>query len=236
MKRNCPDDKDNQNKENKVKDKKFDKDGKIIGAVIDDDGSEDSVCMCATNEDSVICTAVEQRTFLMLDGGADEHCCRRDFIPPNIQLAPTNTKLRDVQMNPLRIDGTAETPFVVAKDPSEPDGELLRTRADFITGPSIQRNLLSVGKLYDGGFDIVISKRLGTYMGKMQESGNYERMELSRRRNIFGIEVEPCASREEAKLREKKSKGVIAAAVVAPTNIEEPEQVANEDDRDFRGY
>ena len=158
MKRNCPDDKDNQNKENKVKDKKFDKDGKIIGAVIDDDGSEDSVCMCATNEDSVICTAVEQRTFLMLDGGADEHCCRRDFIPPNIQLAPASTKLRDVQMNPLRIDGTAETPFVVAKDPSEPDGELLRTRADFITGPSIQRNLLSVGKLYDGGFDIVISK------------------------------------------------------------------------------
>ena len=69
MKRNCPDDKDNKDKDNKAKDKKFDKDGKIIGAVIDDDGSEDSVCMCATNEDSVICTAVEQRTFLCWTAG-----------------------------------------------------------------------------------------------------------------------------------------------------------------------
>eukprot|EP00971_Amphidinium_carterae_P349995 6491333-Amphidinium_carterae.1 len=71
-----------------------------------------------------------------------------------------------------------------------------RASATFQVG-GVARNIFSVGKLHDEDFDIVISKRLGTYVGKEGERG-YRAVPKERLRNTFGVRVHVDDSVSEA--------------------------------------
>ena len=52
---------------------------------------------------------------------------------------------------------------------------------------------------------------MGTYVGKADaRTGVYGYIQMSRRKNTFGIEVEPCQSHAEARQKEKQSHGLVA--------------------------
>ena len=68
-------------------------------------------------------------------------------------------------------------PVMLMGDP----GQQVTAQADIQIG-NVRNNVLSGGKLYDGGFDIVISKRWGTWMGK-EAGGGYKKVQLKRVKN-----------------------------------------------------
>ena len=96
MKRDCPDNKEKENEDDAKKTKKYDKDGNVISTITVDSGSEDGMCMAVTKEEDATIAMAERGLFVMLDGGADEHCCRQDFVPSTVRVNPTSIRLRDV--------------------------------------------------------------------------------------------------------------------------------------------
>mgnify|MGYP002807388860 CR=1 FL=1 len=52
--------------------------------------------------------------------------------------------------------------------------------------------------LYDSEFDLVISKRMGTYLVTKKVDGSYERVDLTRVKNCFGVAATVHEAAEEA--------------------------------------
>ena len=125
----------------------------------------------------------------------------------------------------MQLDGSRKVPFVIHQEPGKAAG-LLPAQSVFQTGPKVRTNLLSVGKLYDGDYDVVISKRMGAYMGRYNDKGVYEKALLDRERNTFGIRVSACSSWKECKTMAKEHGSVCAAS--GDTKVEEGDPAGDE--------
>merc|ERR1712194_464324 len=153
---------------------------RTTGAVArdDDDDSEDRWVMVA------MVAALETGNFdgtILVDSGSDEHVCRADF-GAGCEYVPGDTSrgvLRDVQGGHMTVSGTRRVPFSLT---TSAGGEI-QGEAQFKAGACFKKNVLSVGKLYDAGFDVVFSQSEGPHMKR----GSY-RVPLQRRGNTFYLE------------------------------------------------
>eukprot|EP00971_Amphidinium_carterae_P190885 3787957-Amphidinium_carterae.1 len=127
---------------------------------------------------------------LVLDGGSDEHCCRRDFAL-HVPLMSSRVRLQDAQENSIPVDGERivsfslvdETDFVVD----------VMCKATFQVG-NFGKNLLSVGKLRRQGFTVHYGPE-GVYVEKNKlrvyaiSLGNTFGLKVRLRKNVGGIET-----------------------------------------------
>ncbi len=121
-----------------------------------------SECRC----DPIDCESIDVDRLLLLDGGSDDHCTKPSFGEGNL-LEPTGTKLRGAQKNSISLECQRNVPMLM--------GEMAPGNATFQIG-QFSRNFLSVGKLYDTDFNLVVSKRLGCYMGRYCETTSVHRL------------------------------------------------------------
>jgi len=142
---------------------------------------------------------------LLLDGGSDAHVATAEF-GKHLPLSETAMRLRNVEQGSMVLDGQRDIPMVL--------GDIIPAQANFQVSPKTKRSLLSVGILYDGDYDLVVSKRWGTYLGREDKHGKYTKIELRRKKNTFGIPVKVCNTMTEARERasEAKQQGVVCAA------------------------
>ena len=150
-----------------------------------DDGDEG---WCMGVQDSFGVNSIETDV-VILDGGSDAHVAPSAF-GEQLPLEPSTSRLRDVQAARITLEGARKIPMVLA-------GTIAAT-TKFDISPSVTRPLWSVGKLYDSDFGLVISKRFGTYLGKKKADGSYERVDLTRVKNCFGVAVTVHGTSKEA--------------------------------------
>ena len=155
----------------------------------DTDTEDDGSCLvvgadCAKNVDS---------TFVLLDGGSDDHCARPSF-GEGLPLEETDVRLRDAQKTRIPLSGARTVPMAI-------DG-VIPALSKFQIGPFAQ-NLFSTGKLYDGGLDIVMSQRHGCFVGKglmnIELDANYKKINMERKGNTYGLRVRTHMTLKEAK-------------------------------------
>ena len=143
---------------------------------------DDLWCMVCTDDIGPGRSDTRER-FLLLDGGSDEHCATRAFAP-EIPLEPTTTRLRDAQRTRIPLDGCKEVQFLI--------DDLFNAKARFQIG-NFSKDLLSTGKVHDAGFDVIMSRKHGCFIGKGDLSivtGNdYKKVCMERRGNTFGLRV-----------------------------------------------
>jgi len=146
-------------------------------------------CVMPVINDVPVANDVE--TFVMLDGGSDEHCCRADFTGRS-ELRPSDTLLRDAQKHRIPVAGQATVPMML--------GNTVTALTNFQVGP-FSRNLFSTGKLFDAGFDIIYSHELGCYVKK-----GGRQVDMTRKGNVFGLTAKTFDTIYEAKAALKSTK------------------------------
>eukprot|EP00971_Amphidinium_carterae_P350904 6491802-Amphidinium_carterae.1 len=92
--------------------------------------------------------SMNNEVILVLDGGSDEHCSRRDFAL-HAPLLPSKTRLQDAQENKIPVDGERTVNFSLVDESNL--GLEVMCKATFQVG-NFGKNLLSVGKLRKQGF------------------------------------------------------------------------------------
>ncbi|CAK0789057.1 unnamed protein product, partial [Prorocentrum cordatum] len=137
--------------------------------------------------------------FLMLDGGADEHCARRGFARHRV-VEPASTKLIAAQKQNISLDGEAMVPFTM--------GGRVVCKANFKVAP-FARNLLSTLRVYDAGFDVVYSRNDGCYVGYSKPDGRCVNILMVRRKNTFGVPASVHEDLEDAKDAVKETKRLL---------------------------
>ncbi|CAK0861993.1 unnamed protein product [Prorocentrum cordatum] len=137
--------------------------------------------------------------FLMLDGGADEHCARRTFARRSA-VEPTSTKLIAAQKQKISLDGEAMVPFTM--------GGRVVCKANCKVGPFV-RNLLGTGRVDDAGFDAVYSHNDGWYVGYSKPDGRYVKIPMVRRKNTFGAPASVHKDLEDAEEVVKETKRLL---------------------------
>lgn len=103
-----------------------DKDG--TGGAVEDNDNQSSDAEAAGEAAYGYCLSVEKysnegiiaglgdhRVFMMLDGGADQHCCTKEFAP-GISVQPSDVRLRDIHHHKLDIAGSQVVPFAIAME------------------------------------------------------------------------------------------------------------------------
>ena len=183
---------------------------KVVGAVdrmddpadnlVSDDGGNARWCL-AVEVDGEVCGADDYGSrYVMLDSGADEHCCDRKF-GLETQLSSSKAKLRDIQKHEIKLDGERRNiPMLLGSGKNS-----IAAAATMQVG-GFSRNLFSVGRLYDQGLDIVLSHENGCYITK----GGTTRIPLERQKNTFGVRVQTFGSSREARKVRKEMAGTIA--------------------------
>eukprot|EP00959_Pyramimonas_sp_CCMP1952_P325332 6809576-Pyramimonas_sp.AAC.1 len=78
-------------------------------------------------------------------------------------------------------------------------------QANFKVGP-FARNLLSTGRVYDAGFDVVYSRNDGCYVGYSKPDGRYVKIPVVRRKNTLGVPASVRKDLEDAKEVVKETK------------------------------
>jgi hypothetical protein len=164
--------------------------GKVGMVEQSSDDEEDLRCMAVgfqTNDESPegLCNEV-----VILDGGSDAHLAPPSF-GEGLPMVESSVRLRDVQKTPIPLLGDRVTPMVLANT--------MAATTKFHVSETCSRPLWSVGLLYDGGFDVIISQKYGTYLGIEEKDGSYTRMEMTRVKNCFGIPAKVYSSSRDAK-------------------------------------
>ena len=119
----------------------------------------------------------QDETCILIDGGSDEHCCTEEF-GRHFATEPSDAQLRDAQGHRIPIIGEKTVHMEINGGSAQ---------ATFQVGP-FSKNILSAGKLLDKGYDVVLSKRHGCYLGKASP-GSYCRVDLVRTGNTFCLPV-----------------------------------------------
>ena len=174
-------------------------------------GPGESITMPITTDETSISTALPAADdeWLMLDGGSDEHCARPSFVEGH-PLASTSVKLLSATRQKVELDGECEVPYVL--------GDKAVVTSRFQVGP-FSRNLLSTGKVFDAGFDIVYSHDKGCFVGITRPDGTYMKVPMIRKKNTFGVAAQACATASEASriLRHLRGGSSLGQGLVAAT-------------------
>ena len=109
-------------------------------------------CMQASHEP----VGKHDETYILIDGGSDEHCCTEEF-GKHFATEPSDAQLRDAQGHRIPILGERTVHLDINGGSA---------KATFQVGP-FSKNILSAGKLLDKCYDVVLSKQHGCYLGKM---------------------------------------------------------------------
>jgi len=162
----------------------------------------------------------EDGEIVMLDGGADEHCCRPEFAEL-VKAVPTETRLRDVQKNQIKLAGEAIVPMIMGDSQQEVGFDAqMPVKAKMHVGP-FSRNLFSVGKMFDQGLNIVMHHKYGCYVSKGTDDEEGPKIGMSRVRNTFGVKVKRFPSYGDACETWRK----LQDGLVAPVGLEgDPER------------
>ena len=91
--------------------KKDCKEDGTVGAIEEDEEEFSGWCLACENETLEV-ESPETDEFVMLDGGADEHCCKPTFAP-SAEVKPTDMSLRDVQKRQIPLHGQKLVPMII---------------------------------------------------------------------------------------------------------------------------